>query len=72
MIISELNYQETAVEATNLEGGIDLGASLSNYTYDFSTFYTVTAAGPGGSYSANGAAQLDINSLSASLIVLGL
>ncbi|EKQ70924.1 hypothetical protein OsccyDRAFT_1233 [Leptolyngbyaceae cyanobacterium JSC-12] len=72
MIISELNYQETAVEATNLEGGIDLGASLSTYNYDFSTFYTVTAAGPGGVYSANGSTQINIDSLSASLVVLGL
>ena len=72
MIISELNYQETAVEATNLEGGIDLGASLSTWDYSLQQFGTVSAAGPGGSYAANVATQIDINSLGASLIVLGL
>ncbi|MBF2027278.1 MAG: hypothetical protein IGS48_10985 [Oscillatoriales cyanobacterium C42_A2020_001] len=72
MIISELNYQETAVEAANLEGGIDLGASLSTWDYSLQQFGTVSATGPGGTYSANVATQIDISSLGASLIALGL
>jgi len=72
MIISELNYQEMAVEATNLEGGINLGASISTWDYSSQLFGTVSAAGPGGSYAATGVAQLDISSLGASLVVLGL
>ncbi len=71
MIISDMSYQELAVESNNLEGGIDIGASITNYNYDLTQFYTVSESGPNGSYAAQGALKIDLSTFGASFVALG-
>jgi hypothetical protein len=72
MIISDMSYQEYTVESADLEGGVDIGASITNYNYDLTQFYTVSQSGPNGSYAAQGALKIDLSSFGGSIVALGL
>jgi hypothetical protein len=72
MFISDLYYQHAAIDAMDLEGGINLGGSITNYTYDLSQFYTVSQSGPNGSYAGQGGVTIDLSSFGASFVALGL
>lgn len=47
MLISDLTYQEIAVESNHLEGGIDL-AQIANFLQSTKGVTTGMTAGPGG------------------------
>ncbi len=72
MIISELNYLETAIEADNLEGGIDLSATFTQFQQQSSLLQTGSTSGPGGSVAVANGASLKIDTSGFGAIVLGL
>ncbi len=72
MIISDINYQEFADKSNHLEGGYDIGASLTTWDYHAIEMGTLSASGSGGSTTMTGAAKVDICSLGVSFIGLGL
>ncbi|MGQ9872622.1 hypothetical protein [Leptodesmis sp.] len=72
MTISDINYQEFADKSNHLEGGYDIGASLTIWNSHVIEIGTMSTSGPGGSTTMTGAAKVDISSLGVSFIGLGL
>lgn len=72
MIISDIKYQEFADKSSNLEGGYDIGASLTTWNSHAIQLGTMSASGPGGTTTMAGAAKVDICSLGISFVGLGL
>ena len=71
MIISELNYQEIATEAGNLEGGKDLAINFTHYFQELSVIQSGATSGPNGSVAVANAQHLKIDTTGFSAIVLG-
>jgi len=71
MIISDLKYLELATEANDLNGGADIGGSLTAYIQQLRQLQTVASSGPGGSYAAQGALNLNILTAGISFVALG-
>jgi hypothetical protein len=72
MIINELTYQEIAVEATELEGGLDLSITGNYYQQELSALQSGTTSGPLGTASFANAQHVKINTGGFSAIALGL
>ncbi|MGC8710923.1 MAG: hypothetical protein ACP5RH_00885 [Leptodesmis sp.] len=72
MIISDISYQEFVDESNKLEGGYDIGVSLTAWNSHAIEIGTMSTSGPGGSTTMTGAAKVDISSIGISFIGLGL
>lgn len=71
MIINELTYQEIAVEAGELEGGIDVAATSNYFKQSISVLQSGSSSTPAGSTSFTNAQHLVTDTGSFSLLVLG-
>ncbi|MCU0549608.1 MAG: CTB family bacteriocin [Leptolyngbya sp. Prado105] len=72
MIINELTYQEIAVEANELEGGLDLAITGNYFKQDLSMLQSGTTSGPAGTLSFANAQHVKVDTSSFSAIALGL
>lgn len=72
MFISDLTYQEIAVESNNLEGGIDLGISFTGYEASGVKFTTLSTSNANGSQAGATVEKLNISTVGFNGIGLGL
>jgi hypothetical protein len=72
MIISDLTYQELAVESNDLEGGLDFGTSLSAYKLHSLEFGVGSKSGPGGTETMAMAKKVDVKTFGGTLIGFGI
>lgn len=72
MIINELTYQEIAVEANELEGGVDFAVTGNYYKQNLSILQTGSTSTPLGTTSFTNAQHVITDTGSFSAIVLGL
>ncbi|PSB17768.1 hypothetical protein C7B65_17855 [Phormidesmis priestleyi ULC007] len=71
MIISELSYLEVATEAHDLEGGLDLSITATQFAQELSVLQTGSSSGPAGTTVLSNAQHVITNSGSFSAILLG-
>ncbi len=72
MIISDMTYQINAVESNEVEGGFDIGGSITGYYYDVTQLYTATQSGPNGSSAIQSALKINLDTFGAAFVALGL
>lgn len=72
MIISDLNYLESAIEANNLEGGADAAVSLTAFLQQARALQSAAQSGPNGSLAGSSGVNLDIRTFGFNTIVLGI
>lgn len=71
MIIADLSYQEVTTEISDLEGGVDVSISASQYTQKAFSFQTSSTAGTNGNSMSTTLQSLEISSSSLSAVLLG-
>ena len=71
MIISDLNYLETAIESNNLEGGVDFSVNLTHFQQSLSVMQTASNSGPNGSTAVTSGGLLQIDTSAFNAVVLG-
>jgi len=71
MIIADLSYQETAINVSTLEGGMDLSISASRYSQRAFSFKTASTASSNSSSMSAELQSLEINSSSFGAVLLG-
>ena len=72
MVISELSYLEVATEASDLEGGLDLSITATQFAQELSVLQNASSSSPAGTTVLSNAQHVITNSGSFSAIVLGL
>ncbi|PAX57945.1 CTB family bacteriocin [Brunnivagina elsteri] len=70
MIISDLTYLEIAEQTQNLEGGNDIGASLTAFQQRLTLMQTVSTSTPGGSSAGSVSSNLNIRTLGLNFVSL--
>jgi len=72
MIISDMSYLEIEVEASALEGGVDLGLNWTHFLQKQSVLQTASMSSPAGSVATTSGGTLKIDTSGLALIGLNL